>query len=78
MGYRKINKKAVIDQTAFCKELMERLSDSIEKSANSSSYYYYNGFPGHYRIKQDIIRLRRELQQLSELTASVWEDTDGN
>lgn len=52
----------VIKQTLFCKELMERLDDSI-RSAKVS----YGAIEKHTVMQKDIIRLRRELMLLSEM-----------
>lgn len=75
MGYKKIDKKTINSQAAFCNELMDRLSTLVKESVTiEREYYYYGGVQNHYRIKQDIIRLRRELQQLSKLVTPEWEN----
>lgn len=64
----KDNRKEVKKQSAFCKELMNRLAVSVEK--NVTDYYY--GIPNHTQMTNDIIRLRRELSELSKLLKPEW------
>ena len=57
-----IDVKRARAQSAFCKDLMNRLDDSIQ---NDNDEYY--GVE-KYTVKQnDIVRLRRELMVLSKL-----------
>ena len=64
------SKKEAIAQAKFCKELMDRLSKSVEEnSADNEEYYHYYGIKNHTQINNDIIRLRRELNTLSKVVS---------
>jgi hypothetical protein len=52
-------------QINFCKELMERLSNSINENINLDSSWC--GIRNHTQISNDIVRLRRELLVLNKL-----------
>lgn len=56
------DKCKVDKQVLFCKELMERLNDSILSAKVS-----YGSLEKHTVMRNDIIRLRRELMLLSEM-----------
>ena len=49
-------------QSLFCNELMMRLDDSIQ--IIKSDEWEFSGVQNYTQIQQDIIRLRRELNQL--------------
>ena len=49
-------------QSLFCNELMMRLDDSIQ--AAKADDWEFRGIDNYTQIQQDIIRLRRELNQL--------------
>lgn len=65
------SKKEAVAQAKFCKELMDRLSKSVEENAadNEEYYYYYYGMKNHTQMNNDIIRLRRELNTLSKMVS---------
>ena len=65
----KDNRKEVKEQSDFCKELMNRLADSVDKNIEENFYY---GIHNHSQIMNDIIRLRRELSELSKLLKPEW------
>lgn len=52
-------------QIKFCKELMDRLSESINENINFESSWC--GIRNHTQISNDIVRLRRELHALNKL-----------
>ena len=55
--------KCKIDiQVLFCRELMERLNDSVLSAKES-----FGSLEKHTVMQNDIIRLRRELMLLSEM-----------
>ena len=56
------DKCKVDKQLLFCKELMEHLNDSI-----LSAKVRYDSLEKHTVMRNDIIRLRRELMLLSEM-----------
>lgn len=59
------NRKKIKKQTEFCKELMDRLSASIDENVDMDSSWW--GIRNHTQISCDIIRLRRELHTLNKL-----------
>lgn len=65
----KDNTKEVKKQSDFCKELMNRLADSVDKNTKESFYY---GIHNHSQMINDIIRLRRELSELSKMLKPEW------
>lgn len=56
-------------QLLFCSELMERLKRDIDNSTLIASY----GLEGATRFRSDIRRLRRELQDLSNMLDPYYE-----
>lgn len=50
------------DQSNFCVDLMLRLAEDIVEMEPA-----IDGVKGHYRMTQDIVRLRRELLRLSKM-----------
>lgn len=52
-------------QVKFCKELMDRLKKSFDENINEDSSWY--GIKNHSQMRDDIIRLRRELNSLNKL-----------
>lgn len=56
--------KDIQEQSRFCKELMDRLNKDIKKI---TSIDYYSSFSGHTTCQNDIVRLRRELMELSKM-----------
>lgn len=60
MTERKI--RNIKHQSLFCNELMMRLDDSIQ--VTKADDYEFCGIDNYTQIQQDIIRLRRELNQL--------------
>ena len=63
------NRKEVKKQSDFCKELMNRLADSVDKNIKANFYY---GIHNHSQMINDIIRLRRELSELSKMLKPEW------
>lgn len=57
-----VDKNRILKQAAFCKELMDRLDDSIKKAE-----VHYGTLDRHWVMQNDIVRLRRELLALREL-----------
>jgi hypothetical protein len=58
-------RKQAKKQSDFCKELMDRLAKSINENINMDSSWW--GIRNHSQISNDIIRLRRELNDLNKL-----------
>lgn len=56
--------KDIQEQSRFCKELADRLNKDILKVTNVE---YYGSPMGHTTLQNDIIRLRRELMELSKM-----------
>ena len=56
------NKSKVIKQSAFCMELMERVNNAVDKAE-----VQYGRIKNHTRIENDIVRLRRELNELHDM-----------
>lgn len=59
-----IDTKKLKKQTEFCVDLMNRLSADIQEDISNNAW---QGVFWHYRKKQDIIRLRRELNALTKI-----------
>lgn len=55
------------NQSNFCVDLMLRLAEDIVEMEPDVS-----GVKGHYRMMQDITRLRRELLRLSKMLDMTW------
>ena len=55
------------NQSNFCVDLMLRLAEDIVEMEPA-----IDGVKGHYRMTQDIIRLRRELLRLSKMLDMTW------
>lgn len=62
------SKQTVKEQINFIDTLMNKLKKDINNGMNhfSSNDIYY-GIPGHHRMQTDIIRIRRELNELSKM-----------
>ena len=61
-------KKELKKQAAFCKELMDRLLNSIEENIDKpASYWSYSNINNCSQMSSDIVRLRRELNALNKL-----------
>lgn len=54
------NIKEIKKDIAFCKMLMDRLVSDVDKLENRD----YGCVPGHTTIQNDIIRIRRELNEV--------------
>ena len=54
--------KAVQKQSVFCTELMNRLNEKIKDAKVD-----YGRITYHTRMENDVIRLRRELQELHDM-----------
>lgn len=59
-----IDTKKLKKQTAFCLDLMNRLSNDIEADIRTESWH---GVFNHTQKKADIMRLRRELNTLNKI-----------
>ena len=57
--------KQIEKQTEFCKELMNRIAKSVDDNIEYDSPWW--GVRNHTQIQNDIIRLRRELNELNKL-----------
>lgn len=55
-----VERKEIMKDLKFCKELMDRLVEYAEKTYRDDSYYN-----NRTAIQKDIIRLRRELMAVS-------------
>lgn len=55
-----MNKTELMKDLKFCQELMDRLIKFAEKNYHQGEYVNYNYIP----IQNDIIRLRRELNEI--------------
>lgn len=61
----KDRRKQVKAQAEFCKELMERLYESIKENIDFESSWC--GIRNHSQISNDVVRMRRELNSLNKL-----------
>lgn len=59
--------KEIKDQSKFCTELMKRVNDDVQKSQVS-----YGTIDKHTQMVADIVRLRRELNDLRAML-NPWE-----
>lgn len=57
----------IADQSEFVRELAIRLDDKIDSLKGSIDDYYYHGIPLYTQVQADILRLRRELLELSNM-----------
>lgn len=60
--------KEIVAQAKFCKELMTKLEKLINENIDRPSPYW--GITNHSQMSNDIIRLRRELNELNKLLSS--------
>lgn len=62
------SKLEIKEQINFIDNLINKLKKDINEGMNhfSSNDIYY-GIPGHYRMQNDITRIRRELNDLSKM-----------
>ncbi len=60
------NKELIIEQARFCKTMLNRIVDDVERASIGIIY-----LEGHTKIQSDIIHLRRELMRLSEMIGDV-------
>ena len=56
----------IADQSEFIRELAIRLDNKIDSLKSSINDYYYHGIPLYTQVQADIVRLRRELMELSK------------
>ena len=56
----KLKKEEIMNDLKFCQELMDRLVKFAEEEYDCSNVWQYN----HTVIQNDIIRLRRELNEV--------------
>ena len=59
---KNVTMKGIKEQTKFCKQLMDRLTAEIN---NTEEEYGY--IDNHFRMATDIIRIRRELNDLRKM-----------
>lgn len=63
-------KREIINQIAFCQELMNRLFDdcmkNLEFHTQDDNFKYYSVYKGT-QMAQDSIRLRRELNKFNKM-----------
>lgn len=64
----KLKKEEIMKDLKFCQDLMDRLVESAEEKYDCSSVWQCN----HTVIKKDIIRLRRELNEVRK-KLEKWE-----
>ena len=60
-------------QTDLCRLLCETLCESVDKALPYSDHVYFNSHPnfsvkGYTQIDNDIVKLRRELKKLGDMT----------
>ena len=60
------NKELIIEQARFCKTMLNRIADDVERASIGIIY-----LERHTRIQNDIIHLRRELMRLSEMIGGM-------
>ena len=63
-----IDKKKIVDQARFCSVLMGRIKTDIE-GAEEQRWGLYK----HTVMQTDILRLRRELNELRKLLDANWD-----
>ena len=63
--------ETIINQLSFCNELMNRMSNELKNDMHVNIRQYCNIF-NHTRHQSDIIRLRRELMNLSKLIGNGY------
>ena len=63
--------ETIINQLSFCDELMNRMSNELKNDMHVNIRQYCNIF-NHTRYQSDIIRLRRELMNLSKLIGNGY------
>ena len=62
------SKQRFKEQISFIDVLMNKLKRDLNEGMNhfeSNDIYY--GLPGHHRMQNDIVRIRRELNELSKM-----------
>jgi hypothetical protein len=69
MAAMKLDKKRVLEQAAFCKDLATRLELLVKENIDKESW---GGMQNHCQVQQDCIRLRREVLALSNLVKTEW------
>jgi hypothetical protein len=64
----KVTKREIINQIAFCQELMDRLYDDCMKNLeyHADNKEYYSIHKGT-QLAQDSIRIRRELNKFNKM-----------
>lgn len=64
------------NQNEFCRILAERIANDCENVTKNATWYGKNKdvayISGHHRLRSDITRLRRELQNLSNLLGKSY------
>lgn len=72
----KDNKKKALEQVKFCKELMNRLCNSVEKNVKTEERWVFSNSGISYcnQMSNDIVRLRRELNALNKIMQGVMEE----
>jgi phage host-nuclease inhibitor protein Gam len=67
----KFDIERIENQNEFCRILAERVANDCENVTENATWYGKNKdaayLTGHHRLRSDITRLRRELQNLSNM-----------
>jgi phage host-nuclease inhibitor protein Gam len=67
----KLDIEQIENQNEFCRILAERVANDCENVTENATWYGKNKdaayLTGHHRLRSDITRLRRELQNLSNM-----------
>jgi phage host-nuclease inhibitor protein Gam len=67
----KLDIEQIENQNEFCKILADRIANDCENVTENATWYGKNKdvayLTGHHRLRSDITRLRRELQNLSNM-----------
>jgi hypothetical protein len=72
----KLDIEQIENQNEFCRILAERVANDCEKVTVNATWYGKNKdvayLSGHHRLRSDITRLRRELQNLSNMLGKSY------
>jgi phage host-nuclease inhibitor protein Gam len=67
----KLDIEQIENQNEFCRILADRIANDCENVTKNATWYGKNKdvayLTGHHRLRSDITRLRRELQNLSKM-----------
>ena len=65
------NKKEILNQIKFCRELAERLEKDCKNNLETCTNDFYS-VPNHTSMKQDSMRIRRELNKFNKMIVSYY------